>query len=177
MSSERSRVLEVKRHLDGRESSFECELVEQGTDRVVVRFHVEEPERFLGADVAGIGPLDTYGLFWRRRPYNCYYFVPSDAPLGAAPALVRFDVVRDVEFIERSDDLAEVRYLDLVLDLVVTRAGTRWEDEDEVESAARAGLLSASDLARIAQARRTLDTRYRLVIAEVRRTLAGLREG
>jgi len=163
----------VKRRLDGTSVSFECDLVHWTPERVVVLFRVGEPARLLGEDVADLGPLDSYGLFWKRRPYNCYYFVPSGATLGSPPVLARFDIVRDVEF-ERAGEHLEVRYLDLVLDLLVTRKGLRWEDEEEVEDARRAGLLSASNLARIERARRTLDSRHRRVIAEVQRTLAGL---
>ena len=174
MSSAPRRVFEVKRRLDGTSVSFECHLVDWTAQRVVVLFRVDEPARFLGDDAAGLGPLDSYGVFWKRRPYNCYYFVPASAPPGSPPVLVRFDLVRDVEFVEATDGRSEVRYVDVMLDLLLRENGPRWEDEDEVEDARRAGLLSASDLALIERARRTLDAGHRRVVAEVRRTLAGL---
>ena len=173
MSGERSRVLEVKRHLDGRESRFECDLVEWTPERVIVCFHLERLEGSLAAYDVG-QRLDSYGFFWKRRPYNCYYLVPASGRRDAAPVLARFDVVRDVEFIESDGAPAGVRFLDLILDVLVDPNGAHWEDDDEVEEATRSGLLRASDLARIERARRTLETGHRRVIAEVRRTLAGL---
>lgn len=168
------RVVEVKRHLDGRESRFECDLIEVTPSRIVVCFHLERLEGSLTRLDVGT-PLDSYGFFWKRRPYNCYYLAPARLPLGSPPTLVRFDVSGDVEYVEGLAALDEVRFLDLELDLLVTPDGARWEDEDEVEAAARAGLLAPSDLARVARARRILDRGHRRVIAEVRRTLAGLR--
>lgn len=155
MSVERPRILEVKRHLDGRESSFECELVDERPGRVIVCFHLDRLEGSLTRYDIG-EPLDSYGFFWKRRPYNCYYLAPARLPLGSPPVLVRFDVSRDVEFVERSGAPDEIRFLDLELDLLVTPDGARWEDEDEVERAEGAGLLSPSDLVRIERARRTL---------------------
>lgn len=176
MKSARRPVVEVKRHLEGRESRFACELIEWRVDCVIVCFHLDRLEGSLSRFDVG-EPLDSYGFFWKRRPYNCYYLVPASGPFGAAPVLVRFDVVRDVEFVESAGSLPEVRFLDLILDLLVTPDGARWEDEDEVEEARRAVLLSPPDLARIERARHTLDGGHRRVIAEVRRTLVRLDRG
>ena len=50
-------VTEVKRHLDGREGRFECELVARLPSAVVVRFPLE----------TGGGTVYSYGVFWPRR--------------------------------------------------------------------------------------------------------------
>ena len=91
----------------------------------VVRFVLPEPISDVPADTT------TLGFFWRDRPYNLYRFFSPDFGY-------RFDVVTDVRI---EDD--RVEYLDLHLDVRVMPDGTvRVEDEEEVEEAARSGLLS-----------------------------------
>lgn len=159
------RIVEVKRRLDGSEERFDCELVHRTPWLVAVLFQMRPP-RYRSE-------LDSYGLFWRRRPYNCYYAVRS----GHSEAVfTRFDVVRDVDVTEASGAASlEVRYTDLLLDLWVGSDGARWEDEDEVAAAVRDGLLSEADRARIERARAVLDGGGHLrVAAEVRRLLRSL---
>ena len=148
-----ARIIEVKRRLDGSEQRFACELVRRTSSMVVALYRFDSPG----------GPIDSYGCFWARRPYLCYYMVRRD---DGREWVTRFDVVRDMRL---SAD--EVRYTDLLLDLWVDEDGARWEDEDEVAAAARSGLLAAADLARIDRARVVLTRRQRAVVREVRRTL------
>ena len=158
-------IVEVKRHLDGSEQRFDCEFVHRTRWLVVVLYRVERP----GPDQP-LSMLDSYGLFWRRRPYNCYYMV---RPGGDEAVVTRFDVVRDIEF-ETSGEAQEVRYVDLLLDLRVEAGAARWEDEDEVAEAVAVGLLSPSDRARIARARAVLERGHARVAGEVRRLLRSL---
>ncbi len=165
MSMSAERVVEVKRYLDGSEQRFDCELVYSTRWLAVALYHVDRqgPEALLAE-------LDSYGLFWRRRPYNCYYMV---RPGSTEAAITRFDVVRDVEF-EAGDEVKEVRYVDLLLDLRVQGGIACWEDEDEVAKAVAAALLSPSDLIRIARARAVLGRRHGRVASEARRLLCSL---
>lgn len=152
----------MKRALDAAhpERRFECELIDANAQRVVVLYRFQR-------DGAAI---ESYGVFWRRRPYNCYYAVPAG---GGAPLFVRFDIVRDVEFdLERTPP--EVRYTDLLLDLLAEQDGPRWEDEDEVAAVLDRGTLSPSDARRIEATRTLLDRRWRRITAEVRALLQGL---
>ena len=155
------RVVEVKRHADGRVGRFECELVERTASMVVVRFPLE----------ASYGAVDSYGVFWARRPYLVYHLVPREA---GAPVRSRFDVLRDMR-LDVTETGGEVSFTDLELDLWVTDGVARWEDEEDVAEAVRLGYLDAIDLARIEATRDLLTRRHGRVIAEVRRTLAGLR--
>jgi len=122
------RILEVKRHLDGREEVFECERVLVTPNEAVVRF-------LIPVDVGSVpaGTL-TLGFFWRWRSYNLYRFLsPQGDVLGH-----RFDVVSEVRI---APD--RVRYLDLLLDVLVAADGTvTIEDEDDVSRAAANGLLT-----------------------------------
>ncbi|MSQ42150.1 MAG: DUF402 domain-containing protein [Dehalococcoidia bacterium] len=157
-----TRVVEVKQRLDGRVERFDCELVERDRTRAVILFRIERP-------VFGLreAPLDSYGVFWRRRPYGCYHIV---RPADGSPVVTRFDVVRDVEL----DAPGEVRYVDLLLDLRVERGAARWEDEAELAAAMRAGRIDASDHARVQRARRVLERGHVRITAEVRRLLRAL---
>ena len=158
-------IIEVKRKLSGGEERFATELVHRSPSRLLVLYRIER----------GDDSLDSYGCFWPSRPYGCYHIVrPPGAPDAGREVLSRFDVLRDVEMIGD-----EVRYLDLLLDLVVRvdAAGgvrARWEDEDEVEAALASGLLDAAGGAYVARARRTLERRHRRVVGEIRALLRRL---
>ncbi|MYI83069.1 MAG: hypothetical protein F4056_07180 [Chloroflexi bacterium] len=158
-------IIEVKRKLDGSEERFTTELVHRSPSLLLVLYRIERGEN----------SLDSYGCFWRRRPYGCYHIVrPPGAPDAGREVLSRFDVLRDVAI-----EGDEVRYLDLLLDLVVRvdaagRIRTRWEDEHEVEAALASGLLDAAGGAYVARARRTLGRRHRRVVGEIRALLRRL---
>ena len=156
-----ARIVEVKRSFDGaREQRFECEVVELTRGRAIVLFRFERDG----------DALESYGFFWVRRPYNCYYVMRAGS---AECAFVRFDVVGDVE-IDVRRTTAEVRYRDLLLDLWVDTAGARWEDEADVDRAIDGGALTETDARRIARARATLDRGLSRVIAEARREVSRL---
>lgn len=156
----RSRIVEVKRALDGSERRYDCALVAASSTWVVILFRFVRDGR----------AIDSYGLFWPRRSYNCYYAVPAG---GGAPVFVRFDVVRDVDIDLRAQP-PEARYTDLLLDLWVDAAGPRWEDEDDVLAASAAGGLTPDDVGRIEATRALLNRRHRRIAAEVRALLRGL---
>jgi hypothetical protein len=153
-------VIEVKRHLDGTEQRFETELVHRTAGSLVVLYRLPD---------APSGPLDSYGCYWAGRTYICYHMVRAHgSPDAGREVVTRFDVARDVEIAD-----AEVRFLDLLLDLWVEDGGSpggiaRWEDEDEVAAALRSGLLSPADGAYVERARRTLEQGHRRVVQEIR---------
>ena len=154
-------IVQVKRALDGSpERRFDCDLLDIHADRVVVLY------RF---DLAG-EPIASFGVFWRRRSYNCYYAVPAG---GGAPVFVRFDVLRDLEFALHSEP-AEVRYTDLLLDLWVEDNIPSWLDEGEVAAEFTAGILTDEDARTIEATRALLDRRWRRITSEVRTLLRGL---
>lgn len=154
------RVFEAKRHPDGTGGRFECELVAVRSGLVVVRLPIE----------ASYGVVDSYGLFWARRPYNVYHLVPREP---GAPIRTRFDVLTDMR-LDVTEAGGEVSYLDLYLDLWVTDGVPQWEDEADVEEARASGVLSDADLARIVRGRAVLERGYARVIREVRSTLRDL---
>lgn len=151
--------MEVKRSFDGaHEQRFECELLESNRVRAIVLFRFERDGE----------ALESYGFFWVRRAYNCYYAVRAGSEEWV---FTRFDVVGDVE-IDLEATPPEVRYRDLLLDLWVDGTGARWEDAEEVEEAIEAGALSVADARRIASARAVLERGLSRVIAEARGELS-----
>lgn len=150
------RIVEVKRKLDGSEQRFDCELIVRTSSLVIARYRFE----------ADAGPIDSYGCFWARRPYLCYYMVHRE---DGREWVTRFDVVRDVRL-----GADEVNYTDLLLDLWVDDRGARWEDEDEVKAATMAGVLGRLDLERIERTREFLARRRHAVVREIRAQLGRL---
>ena len=120
LEGESATIIEVKRHLDGREERFETELVYRARGALVVLYRMPESRW---------GPVDSYGCYWADRTYVCYYMVRAEgSPDVGREVVTRFDVAREIEITD-----GEVRFLDLLLDLVVEdgrcRAGrtrTRW---------------------------------------------------
>ena len=158
-------ITEVKRKLGGGEERFATELIHRSPSLLLVLYRIER-----GAD-----SLDSYGCFWPRRPYGCYHIVrPPGTPDAGREVLSRFDVLTDLEIVGD-----EVRYLDLLLDLLVRvgpagRLSIHWEDEDELEAALAGGLLDAAGGVYIERARRTLERRHRRAVGEIRALLRRL---
>ena len=147
-------IIEVKHHLDGRRQEWSGEALRVTEDLAVMRF--SNPEAF--ADIpAG---ASTLGFFWRDRTYNLYRFVSPDRGY-------RFDVVTDVRV-----EAQRVEYLDLLLDIRVLPDGTvRVEDEEEVEEAARSGLLSPAHGSIIERTREHVLDRHARIVDEALRVV------
>jgi hypothetical protein len=146
------KILEVKRHLDGREEVFECDRILVTPNEAVVRFEIP-------VDVGRVpaGTL-TLGFFWRWRTYNLYRFVsPESEVLGH-----RFDVVSEVRI---APD--RVMYLDLLLDVLVDEDGAiTVEDEKDVTEAVSAGLLTDQQLRTIERTRDQLTRSHERIVRD-----------
>jgi hypothetical protein len=151
-----TRIIEVKRHVDGRVERFDCALVLRRPHVIVARYDFSRGRRVSGMRVpAG---SRSYGLFWRRRPYILYRIESPNHRVLAH----RFDVVEDVRFGER-----EVSYLDLLLDVwIPADAEPLVEDEDEVAAAVQARLISRDQRRRIERAKELLLRRWRSIAGE-----------
>ena len=143
-----ARARECKQKLDGSTQRFELEpwLV---TPQCFVGRWTAGPDNPFGAR-AGI---TSWGVWWRTRPYGVYRIHEVDGAL----LLYRLDVVKDVRI-----SAAGVQYRDLILDARfrlpddaglsdggARKLDVRLEDEDELESVVRNGLLSAADQRRV----------------------------
>jgi hypothetical protein len=154
------KILEVKRHLDGREEIFECERILVTPNEAVVRFEIP-------VDVGKVpaGTL-TIGFFWRWRTYNLYRFVsPESDVLGH-----RFDVVSEVRI---APD--RVRYLDLLLDVLVDQDGhVTVEDEEDVTEALSAGMLTDKQLETIERTRDQLTRSHERIARDAMALVIGI---
>ena len=154
-------VIEVKRHLDGREERFETELVYRARGSLIVLYRMPESRW---------GPVDSYGCYWADRTYVCYHMVRAEgSPRAGREVVTRFDVAREIEITD-----GDVRFLDLLLDCWVEDGVPRWEDEDEVAAAAETGLVTPADAAYIVRARRTLEQGHARIVRDIRWLLTRL---
>jgi uncharacterized protein DUF402 len=153
-------ILEVKRHLDGREEVFECERVLVTPNQAVVRFQIP-----VAVGAVPPGTL-TLGFFWRWRNYNLYRFVSPDSEVLGH----RFDVVSEVRI---APD--RVKYLDLLLDVLVGADETvTLEDEEDVDQAVDKGLLTSKQLRTIQRTRDLLLRNHRHIVRDAMSTVADI---
>ncbi len=157
-------IVEVKRHLDGREEHFVCDVVElvPGERAVVLwQTQLEEPLRD-GPLYIPAGPLVTKGYFWTGRNYLVYKMM-RPGPDGALWGH-RFDICTDVEITER-----EIRYLDLLVDVWVDAQGRLSVlDEDELAQARERRLLRPEHERTIDAALRELEAHCAGILAELK---------
>jgi predicted RNA-binding protein associated with RNAse of E/G family len=158
------RIVEVKRHLDGREERFVCDVIELVPgERAVVLWQTQLEEPLCdGPLFIPAGPLVTWGYFWTARPYLVYKMTRPDGRLWGH----RFDICTDVEITER-----EIRYLDLIVDVWVDAQGQLYVlDEDELVQARERRLLRPEHERVIDAALRELKARYPDVLAELKQS-------
>lgn len=159
-----ARIRETKRTLDGRRQTFECGLASVTPRLAIVRF--EHPAAARRGGFFFPAGSYTLGFFWAGRHYNLYRFTGPD---GAVIAY-RLDVVDAVRISPE-----HVSYTDLLLDAWLPPGGPpRVEDEDEVEAATAAGLLSPRRQAIISRTRRLLERSWPRIIADAEAELRRL---
>jgi len=158
--SRRVAVTEVKITLAGRRQEFPCCLVDRSRTRAVLFYPVPSRRR--------VGPLvlprgtESYGYFWRDRPYTVYHWVaPDGRTLGVYVNLAEGVVLRP----------REVRWRDLALDLLFRADGARVQVLDEPEVRALPDGLRA----RIEAARAQVLSHRDALLAEVLSATARLR--
>jgi hypothetical protein len=159
----RPRLAEVKRKLDGSCKRYELELWRfEPHEAVVARWVAPAGNPYaLPAGVVswGVWPLAADAL------WGCYRIHDVDGRVRA----YRFDALE-----RTSCDGSRVEYHDLLLDALVSpgpHPRVRWEDEDEVGDAVRAGALSVEQIARLDRFRALLTTSAADVLREVDRLI------
>jgi hypothetical protein len=156
---------EVKRTIAGEDRLFDCSAIAVTPRLAVVKFIFTRPLTIEGRTHEAGGW--TEGFFWRGRNYNLYHIVSRDGE----PLADRFDVIDHVRIY-----LDGVRYDDLLLDVwLYPDDRLLVEDEDEVQAALAAGLLSERRLALIRRTERLLITRGRRIVNQALQELAALR--
>lgn len=156
------KITEIKRHLDGREERFQCDVLTLRADRAVVRFefHQDDPRRD-GPFYLPAGTIVTHAYFWEDRHYLVYKLMGSDGTLYGH----RFDVCEHVHI---SRARKEVRWTDLMLDLWIDAKGAIYPlDEDEVERAHARGWLTQRQLEIIEETKAHVLEGYRRILREI----------
>lgn len=151
------RILEVKRHLDGRVQEFDCERLFVSDALAILKGVNEKP---LGSLAPG---STSIGFIWRRRDYNVFRLISPDGELIGH----RCDVVADVRI--KPD---RVEYLDLIVDVMISPTGELTvEDEDDAKRAAKQGLLEPRHVEAIDRALKTIMRDPRRIIRDALRSL------
>lgn len=150
-------VKEIKRHLNGAQQVFYCDLVYLGQEAAIIRYTAtEDPYKAVAAV--------SEGYYWQGKNYLMYKLFDEFGGLVG----YRFDVCRDVRI-----ESGQVEWTDLYLDAFVSPGGDiRVDDEAEVAEAVARGELTAADQAIIQRTRALLETEYRRIIEEAARLRA-----
>lgn len=154
-------ITEVKRHLDGREERYECELLLKTDDAALVRFgfHQDEPHED-GPFRLPSGELTTVAAFWEGRPYLIYRLLDDRRELIGH----RFDVCEDV----RVED--EIHWTDLLLDVWMPSGGPIYVlDDAEVAEAEQSGRMTERQAAIVGQTKQFLQRHAPDVVADLDR--------
>ncbi len=160
-----TRFVEIKRHSDGSEHRYNCEL-QHLQSRVAVVLFRHWSERSSGGFLFPPGGR-TYGFFWPRRAYSLYRMTGPDGQLIAH----RFDVLENCRLSPTG-----VSYLDLLFDVWVGADGVvQVEDEDDVTAWAAAGLISPLQTRRIAETGALIERDHPRIIREAAQLLRGRR--
>lgn len=155
-----SRIVEVKRTLDGRVQRFDCDLLAISHTQAVIRFRIARPSSFNTPLTVPAGST-SIGVFWASRPVSVYRFLDADGK----PFAGRFDAVDEV-----SIKAGEVSFLDLILDWWVIEDDVLLEeDREDFDAAREAGQLTPRQLQRADEAARRVYSRYRHVLDDVDR--------
>jgi hypothetical protein len=156
-------ITEIKRHLDGREERFVCDIIELiPGERAVLHYatRLERPHRD-GPLTLPAGEIHTRAYFWADRHYLVYQMRAArrDGPLLGH----RFDICEDVRI-----SPTEIMWLDLIVDLWLDPRGNAYVlDEDELARYQSRRLLTERQLRLIEETKLTLLQSYRDVLAEI----------
>lgn len=153
------KITEMKHHVDGRVSTFDCEAISLNNDSVVVNFVWLRDEPLQdGPLFFPSGEIHTRGYFWSDRNYLIYTITMPDGELLGH----RIDICENVEIdVERGI----VSYDDLVLDFWIDLDDAiHVLDQDELDELRDRGLLKAQQLERIERTKDHLIDNYLEII-------------
>lgn len=140
------KILEIKHNLNKPDESYLCDLLERGSNYVVLKYVNERPGR-VGNVTFEVGST-TYAYYMTGEGYVRWRMFGADNKLKGH----LFHVCREQQV--RED---QVEYLDLLLDLWIGADGQLTIlDRNEVDECAAKGLIGEKDLAWIARHEREI---------------------
>lgn len=140
------KILEIKHNLKKPDESYLCDLLERGSNYIVLKYVNERPGR-VGNVTFEVGS-NTYAYYRTGGGYVLWRMFGADNKLKGH----LFHVCRDQQV--RED---QVEYLDLLLDLWIDLDGQLTIlDRVEVDECAAKGLIGEKDLAWIARQEREI---------------------
>ena len=143
------KIYETKRRLNGTSQTFECDLVYRDDEALVIRYESKGQYSALASV--------SEGYYWEGRNYLIYKMFREGRLVGH-----RFDVCRDVAF--GTDSVA---WTDLLLDFFFTPEGElQVHDEDDVEDAIKAGVLTREDQQIVAKTRALMEVEVGRIVEE-----------
>lgn len=156
-------ITEVKTTVHGARREFACRLLDRSAHHVAVFYPVTRKGGRRVGDLLVPRGTESYGYFWRDRPYTVYHWVtPGGRTLG-----FYVNLADQIQFSPH-----EVRWRDLALDLLFSADGNRVQVLDEEEVAD----LPEDLQAKIASARAHVLARRDDLLQEVRAATAHLRQ-
>lgn len=154
------KIIEIKRHLDGRAEHFECELISMKPAEAIIRYvwHRDKPFRD-GPIYLPAGDSITLAFYWEDRHFLIYKLMAADETLYG----YRFDICEDVKIY--SD---KIIWADLIVDLWADPENKITVlDEEEVEAFKARGLLTPRQLVIIQSTTQYLLSHYQQLLAEI----------
>ena len=150
------KIWEIKRHLNKPDESYLCDLLQRGSDYVILKYVSEQPGR-VGAVTFGAGST-TFAYYKTGMGYVIWKMLNPDKRLAGH----LFHICRDLQVGEN-----KVEYLDLLLDVWFEAKGQMTIlDRDEVEACALKGVIGARDLTWIARQEQEIVENWRQIISD-----------
>jgi predicted RNA-binding protein associated with RNAse of E/G family len=94
-----SRIVEVKRNLDGRVLEFDCKPLLLERTRAVILCELDAPEVVGGGAIVLPAGTRSYGYFWFDRPYIVYHWLVGGATFAYYVNVGRIESIGETEVV------------------------------------------------------------------------------
>jgi protein associated with RNAse G/E len=157
------KILEIKRHLNKPDETYHCDLIERGTDDVLLRYVSDRSGR-VGEVTFEVGSI-TYAYYKTGEGYVLWKMLGPDGSLKG----YLFHICCDLKVAKD-----RVEYLDLLLDIWIGADGKPTIlDRDEVRDCASQGMIGEKELSWIDCHEREIIQNWRQMISRINLTPLG----
>jgi hypothetical protein len=160
------KILEIKRHLNKADESYQCDLLERNSDWIIVKY-VSEMHGQVGS-VNFYAGSTTFAYYKTGMGHVLWKMLnPGNRLEGYL-----FHICRDLLVGEN-----RVEYLDLLLDVWIDTDGQiTILDRDEVEACASQGVIAEGELIWIARQEQEITSNWRQIISDFEQRLSNFCE-